>query len=100
MRVWQGPAHLSGGPSSTINISVVVYFAYDSTANFLFRGPIVLLNISKESPGYGNRSSPRILEIGPVILKLTRFPRYKVNATNFTKRFRKWLHKRGRLRIF
>ena len=34
--LWQGPARFSGGPSSTINIPVVVYFAYGSTANFDF----------------------------------------------------------------
>ena len=46
--LWQDPAHLSGGPSSTITFQ---WFAYGSTANFLFRGPIASLNISKESPG-------------------------------------------------
>ena len=74
----QGPARLSGGPTSTINISVVVYLAYGSTANFLFRGPIAKINISKEREGYGDRSGPRILEIDPVILKLSRF--YQVQS--------------------
>ena len=54
---------------------MVVYLAYDSTANFQFQGPIAKINnISKERQDYGNRSGPRILEIDPVILKLSRFP--------------------------
>ena len=62
VRLWQGPARLSSRPSSTINIPVVVYFAYGSTVNLRFRGPIASLNnISKELPGYVDRSS---LEIG------------------------------------
>ena len=69
----QGPAHLSGGPTSTINIPVVVYLAYGSTVNFQFRGPIAKINISKEREGYSDRSGPRILETDPVILKLSRF---------------------------
>ena len=52
------------GLSSTINIP---FFAYGSTANFRFRGPIALLNISN----YGNCSGPRIIEICPVIRKLS-----------------------------
>ena len=59
--------------TSTINIPVVVYLAYGSTANFRFRGPIAKINISKEREGYGDRSGPRILEVDPVILKLSRF---------------------------
>ena len=35
---------------------------------------IFSLNVSKESPGYGDRS--RILEIGPVILKLSQFTQF------------------------
>ena len=58
----------------TINIPVVVYLAYGSTANFRFRGPIAKINISKERQDYGDRSGPRILEIDSVILKLSRFP--------------------------
>ena len=53
---------------------MVVYLAYGSTANFRFRGPIAKINISKERQDYGDRSGPRILEIDPVILKLSRFP--------------------------
>ena len=34
--------------TSTINILVVVYLAYGSTANFRFRGPIAKINITKE----------------------------------------------------
>ena len=56
-----------------INIPVVVSLAYGSTANFLFRGPIAKINTSKEGEGYGDCSGPRILEIDPVILKLSRF---------------------------
>ena len=52
---------------------MVVYLAYGSTANFQFQGPIAKINISKEREGYGDRSGPRILEIDPVILKLSRF---------------------------
>ena len=63
----QGPACLSGGlyltKTSTINIPVVVYLAYGSRANFLFRVPIANINISKERQGYGDCSGPRILEI-------------------------------------
>ena len=58
----------------TINIPLVVYLAYGSTANFRFRGPIAKINISKERQDYGDRSGPRILEIDSVILKLSRFP--------------------------
>ena len=60
---------ISGRPSyhalqtSTINIPVVVYLAYGSTANFRFRGQIASINIPKESQGYGDRSGPTILEI-------------------------------------
>ena len=53
---------------------MVVYLAYGSTANFLFRGPIAKINISKECQDCGDRSGPRILEIDSVILKLSRFP--------------------------
>ena len=60
--------------TSTVNIPVVVYLAYGGTANFRFRGPIAKINISKERQDYGDRSGPRILEIDPVILKLSRFP--------------------------
>ena len=52
---------------------MVVYLAYGSTANFRLRGPIAKINISKEQEGYGDRSGPRILEIDPVFLKLSRF---------------------------
>ena len=52
---------------------VVVYLAYGSTANFRFQGPIAKINISKERQDYGDRSGPRILEIDPVILKLSQF---------------------------
>ena len=53
---------------------MVVYLAYGSTANSLFPGPIAKINISKkEREGFGDRSDPRILEIDPVILKLSRF---------------------------
>ena len=60
--------------TSTINIPVVVYLAYGSTANFRFRGLIAEINIPKERQGYGDHSGPRILEIDQVILKLSRFP--------------------------
>ena len=54
---------------------MVIYLAYGSTANFRFRGPIAKINnISKERQDYGDRCGPRILEIDPVILKLSRFP--------------------------
>ena len=59
---------------SAINIPLVIYFVYGSTANFLFRCPIASLYISKEPRGYGNRSSPRIMDNGPAIRKLLRFP--------------------------
>ena len=52
---------------------MVVYLAYGSTANFRFRGPIAKIYISEEREGYGVRSDPSILEIDPVILKLSRF---------------------------
>ena len=52
---------------------MVVYFAYGSTANFWFRYPIASLNISKESTGYGDRSGPISIKIGPVICKLSLF---------------------------
>ena len=52
---------------------MVVYLAYGSTANFRFRGPIAKINILKEREGYGNRSGLRIVEIDPVILKLSQF---------------------------
>ena len=52
---------------------MVVYLAYGSTANFRFRGPIAKNNIPKEREGYGDRSGPRILEIDPVIIKLSQF---------------------------
>ena len=41
-----------------MNIPVVVYLAYGSTANFRFRGPITKINISKEREGPGDRSGP------------------------------------------
>ena len=64
---------------STINIPVVAYLAYGSTANFRFRGRIAKINISKEWQGYGDRSSPRLLEIDPVILKVIAiFPGAKI----------------------
>ena len=53
---------------------MVVYLTYGSTDNFRFRGPVAKINISKERDGYGDRSGPRILEIDPVIRKLSRFP--------------------------
>ena len=53
---------------------MVVYLAYGNTANFRFRGSIAKINISKERQDYGDRSGPRILEIGSVIQKLSRFP--------------------------
>ena len=62
---------------STINIPVVVYLANGSTANFRFRGSIAKINILKEREGYSDRSGPRILEIDPVILKLSRFSQVK-----------------------
>ena len=52
---------------------MVVYLAYGSTANSLFPGPIAKINILKEREGFDDRSGPRILEIDPVILKLSRF---------------------------
>ena len=48
----KSPARLSGGPSD-----------FDRKHS-----------ISKERQDYGDRSGPRILEIDPVILKLSRFP--------------------------
>ena len=69
------PARLSGGPS---------YHSFDHKhsigrilglwlANFRVRCSIASINTSKESKGYGDRSGPRILEIDPVIQKLSRF---------------------------
>ena len=52
---------------------MVVYLAYGSRANFLFRGPIASINISKESQGNVDRSGPIILEIDHIIIKLSRF---------------------------
>ena len=68
--IWRG-LHLT--LTSTINIPVVVYLAYGSTANFQFRGLIAKINISNEREAYGDHSGPRILEIDPIILKLSRF---------------------------
>ena len=62
------------GLSSTINIPLVVYFVYGSTAIFLFQCPITSLSISKEPRGKGDRSGPRIIDIGQVIRKLWQFP--------------------------
>ena len=47
---------------------------HSSGRNFRFRGSIAKINISKERQDYGDRSGLRILEIDPVILKLSRFP--------------------------
>ena len=52
---------------------MVVYLAYGSTANFLSRGSIAKIYISKEQEGRGVRSGPRILEIDEVFRKLSRF---------------------------
>ena len=57
----------------TINIPLVVYLAYGSTANFRFLGPIAKIYISKEREGYGVPSGARISEIDQVIRKLSRF---------------------------
>ena len=54
-----------------------VYLANGSTSNFRFRGSIAKINILKEREGYSDRSGPRILEIDPVILKLSRFSQVK-----------------------
>ena len=100
-RLWQGPAHLSGGHSSTINIPVIAYFAYGSTANLLFRGSIASLNTSKESPGYGDRFSPRILEIGPVIIKLTQFSQVQSEREwTLVNALENGYFNRGHLRVF
>ena len=50
-----------------MNIPLVVYLTYGSTANFRFLGPIAKIYISKEREGYGVRSGARILEIDQVI---------------------------------
>ena len=52
---------------------MVVYLAYGSTANFLFRGSIAKIYISKEREDHGVRSGPRILENDQVFRKLSRF---------------------------
>ena len=57
----------------TINIPLVVYLAYGSTANFRFLGLTAKIYISKEREGYGVRSGARILEIDQVIRKLSGF---------------------------
>ena len=61
------------GQTLTINIPLVAYLAYGSTANFRFLGLIAKIYISKERGGYGVRSGARILEIDQVIRKLSRF---------------------------
>ena len=67
----QGPTCLPGRPDFDHKHSSGRILAYGSTANFQFHDSIASLNISKESPCYGDRSSPRILQNGPVILKLS-----------------------------
>ena len=71
----QGPERLSGGPSYPLDFdhkhSSGRILGLCSTTNFGSQGPIASINILKESQGYGDRSGPIILEIDPVILKLS-----------------------------
>ena len=73
----EGPAHLSGGPSylrlrpQTFHWSYTWLMVVELT--FDFEVQLLRSIFQKERQGYGDLSGPRILEIDPVILKLSQF---------------------------
>ena len=80
----EGPARLSGGPSYLRLRPQTFHWSYTwlMVVQLTFDFEVQLLRsiYQKERQGYGDRSGPRILEIDPVILKLSQFSEVKVNA--------------------